>query len=610
MAKVTLPAGPPVERARSLLRTVRASMSLVARADRRTFGFAISLQVVGALSSAVLVLASKLTIDAVTGAGPLDVHDLIFPIVLLSIASAVASSAGILQSQQQRLLGECANRDVWGRLVGVASRVDLETFEEPAFYDRVERLTNNAIRQPLAIATSVLNLAGGLVGAASLVVALALIQPLLLVPIVLAVFPAVLVSRKAAALEFDFAQRHSTTARWRGYYRALMLRRDPATELRAFGLRGEFDRRHQQISDDYIVELRRHVARRQRYGLLTAAVTAALLSAALLLLVVFLQRGWLGIGEAGAAAIAIRLLSSQFGLLVAAVGSIIEGSVFMRDFEEFLADTPVQPDALTTGWPLTTGLALRDVRYRYPAAADDALRGVDLDVRPGEIVALVGENGSGKTTLAKIVAGLYRPADGEIAWDGEGIADDNRADLRASVAVIFQDFMRYAFTVRDNVALGDVARLGDPGLDDQVAAALARSGADYAFPRGLDTHLSTEYEGGIQLSGGQWQRIAVARALFRAAPLVVLDEPTSALDPRSEHRLFSAVRTLLQGRAAILVSHRYANLHLADRIYVLQDGRIVEHGSHDELMAQGGVYAQLYRLQADAYLAPGQHAAD
>ncbi|MDQ1725172.1 MAG: ATP-binding cassette, subfamily bacterial, partial [Frankiaceae bacterium] len=257
--------------------------------------------------------------------------------------------------------------------------------------------------------------------------------------------------------------------------------------------------------------------------------------------------------------------------------------------------------------PLAESVDVRGVSYRYPGAAADALSGVDLHIPAGQIVALVGENGSGKTTLAKVVSGLYAPTSGTVSWDGAVVSTDDRALLRASTAVIFQDFVRYHLTLRDNVALGDAERLmgPDPRLDDDVRNALALAGATFVdgLPKGLDTILSREYSGGIDLSGGQWQRVALARALFRASPLVVLDEPSAALDPRAEHELFADVRRLVTGRAALFVSHRYGNLHLADQIYVMQAGRVVERGSHEELLAAGGVYSSLYRLQADAYAA-------
>jgi ATP-binding cassette subfamily B protein len=224
--------------------------------------------------------------------------------------------------------------------------------------------------------------------------------------------------------------------------------------------------------------------------------------------------------------------------------------------------------------------------------------GVDIEIRAGEIVALVGENGSGKTTLAKIVAGLYEPEFGSRHWDG---VDAPAPDVRASVTVIFQDFVRYQMTLRDNIVISDGDR--SPARADAEAAATAAGLARtvLGLPGGMDTMLGRDLDEGVDISGGQWQRVALARALYRDTPLIVLDEPAAALDPRAEHDLFTNVRATLGDRAALLISHRFSSTRMADRIYVMDGGSIVECGTHDELMASAGQYAELYRLQSAAY---------
>jgi ATP-binding cassette subfamily B protein len=311
----------------------------------------------------------------------------------------------------------------------------------------------------------------------------------------------------------------------------------------------------------------------------------------------------MGISEAGAAVVAVRLLNGALNGVFGSVGTIIESGLFLGDLQEFLTEWAPPRTPAPQPLPLREGISLRDVSFRYPETDRDVLAEVDIDLLPGQLVALVGENGSGKTTLGKLVAGLYPPSAGELRWDGAAVDDDVRAAVRRSVSVIFQDFLRYELSATDNVQL---AAEHDP---ERLLRALRAARVDdvlLSLPQGLDTVLGKSYEGAVDLSGGQWQRVAIARALVRDAPVLVLDEPSSALDPRAEHELFSDIRGRVGDRAVLLISHRYANLHLADRIYVLQQGRVVDAGTHDELMARQGLYAQLYGLQAQAYAAPAR----
>jgi ATP-binding cassette subfamily B protein len=246
-------------------------------------------------------------------------------------------------------------------------------------------------------------------------------------------------------------------------------------------------------------------------------------------------------------------------------------------------------------------LEARGLTFSYPSSDRPAIVDVSIELRAGEVVALVGENGSGKTTLAKLLAGLYRPQRGVIRWDGHDVAESDPDALRRSVAVIFQDFQHYHLSAADNIGLG---RVEARDHRDGVIGAARRVDADSfiaALPDGYETRLGPEFEAGVDLSVGQWQRLALARAFFRDAPFVILDEPTAALDPRAEHDLFERIRELLEGKTVLLISHRFSSVRSADRIYVLEAGRIAAHGTHRELMDEGGLYAELFTLQAEAY---------
>jgi ATP-binding cassette subfamily B protein len=589
---------PPAAGARTVALAWEA-IRLVAAANRRGFAVAVALQVAGAVAVTVVVVAGKLALDViVTPDAP--AAQLAGPLVLLAAATALSTATAGVQAQQQRLLGEDAVTRAWSRLLRVTGRTPLRTHDSPDFHERVERLEVNALSRPAAIATAALGVLGSALSVTFLAAAVYVLEPLLLPTLLVAGLPTLLLSRRAGATEFSFVRTWTGTYRRRFYVRELLTQRQSAQEVRAFQAQAELERRHDALSAAYRRGLAGQVRKRQLLALAIAASSALLLGATLVIIVALLRAGRLTLPEAGAAVIAVRLLSGQLDRFFAALGTIVEAGAFLRDLDDFVATTPVEPTA-TAPRPLQHALEVRGVRFRYPDQGTDALAGVDLDVRRGEVVALVGENGSGKTTLAKIVAGLYQPSEGAVRWDGRPVEADDLGSVRQATAVMFQDFVRYELTAAENVLLA-------AGQDEQAHAraadAVRRAGVLEALaelPQGIDTQLGRMFEGGVDLSGGQWQRLALARALARDSSLVVLDEPSSSLDPAAEHRLFSDIRALVRDRACVLVSHRYANLHLADRVYVLAEGRVVESGTHAELMARGGVYAELYRLQAGAF---------
>jgi len=294
--------------------------------------------------------------------------------------------------------------------------------------------------------------------------------------------------------------------------------------------------------------------------------------------------------------------------MMSSAGALYESALFVDDFTLFLGLRHEVERARPTAAAPTTfeELAVDRVTFTYPGAHRPALRDVSIQIHRGEVVALVGDNGSGKTTLAKLLGLLYRPDSGRILWDGTDTASKDPEALRRSITVIFQDFGRYWLSARENVGIGATERLSD--IDGIVAA--ARTADADAFlanlPSGYDTVLSRLFEGGRDLSVGQWQRVALARAFFRDAPLVIMDEPTAALDAAAEYRVFQSMRELCQDRGVLLISHRFSSVRGADRTYVLDKGRVVEAGNHDQLMALGGRYAEMFSLQASAYLDPAR----
>jgi ATP-binding cassette subfamily B protein len=591
-------------RVRGLHRVVVSALRLTWEAGRRGFVIAALLQILGALSVTALVVVGHLALDAILAANNQSsaTRSLLPVIVLLAVVTAVGSAASTLQQQQQRLLGEEVSIAVWRRMLDVTGRVNLEFYESPTFYDQLQRVQSNALVRPITVTTAIFGLIGGAFGLGGLLAALLAVEPLLVPALLLAGIPSLLLSRRASRLEFRFVTLVNPTFRARQYLRAVLTGRDEAKEVRAFGAEGALRSRHDDRSEEYLVRLRGHVRTRQRYALGSVATTSIALTMALALLAWFLFIGRISFAEAGAAALAVRLLSSRLEQLFRSIASLMESAVFLEDLDRFLMLTVVA-DGPGTGAkpPLARALSVEELSYTYPGSAEPVLHDVNMWIGAGEVVAIVGENGSGKTTLAKLIAGLYSPTQGTIRWDDVSASEMEPADLRRGVAVIFQDFVRYKLSAQENIGLGEPAQVDD---EDAVRSAASRAGAATfleRLPKGYETTLSKEFADGQDLSLGQWQRVALARALRKDAPLVILDEPSSALDPRAEQALFADVRRTLHGRTAILISHRYSTVRTADRIYVMRDGRIAETGTHDELMADDGLYAELFSLQARAY---------
>jgi ATP-binding cassette, subfamily B, bacterial len=584
------------------------SVTLVWQSGRGLFVLLLALQLTAALGLAGQVLAVQSVLSAVlSGAG---VGSIYGPVLVLAGLTALTMIAAGVQGQVQRLLGERVTRSMWRRVLTVATGVALRHFESPEFYNRLNRVQTNALTRPYQVTQGLLGMAGGLAASIAVAAALASVSPLLLPLVVIGGVPVLLTSRKESRLEFDFALQQTVRVRWREYFTILQTGRDEAKEVRAFGLGAWLLRRFEGHYDSYLHDLVGHVRRRTVLTVLGQIGSALVLVATLLVLVWLITEGRIGVAGAGAAIVAIRMLTTQVQSLFRGVQVVFESGLFLDDLDRFLllGAAAVEEDSGEEAPASFRRIAADDVRFRYPAAESEALRGVTVELGAGEVVALVGENGSGKTTLAKLLAGLYEPGGGAIRWDGRDVSEFRPSSLRQQVSVVFQDFVRYAFSAEENIAIGRAEDAPDP---DRVREAARLAGAEQTIrglPKGYEQILSRLFPGGRELSGGQWQRVALARSFYRDAPLVILDEPSASLDPRAEHALFSSLRAALRGRTALFISHRFSTVRGADRIYLLHDGLVAESGNHDELMALDGRYAELYRLQADAFLESGDAA--
>ncbi|WP_154795449.1 ABC transporter ATP-binding protein [Occultella kanbiaonis] len=585
---------------------IRQSVRLVWASGRGLFVGLLVLQVAAALAlagqvlSVQAVLTAILELDEAAGA----TASLWTPVLLLAGLTAVTSIIGAVQGHMQRMLGELVARSMWDQVLDVSTGVGLSSFESPDFFNRLQRVQSNALSRPYQVTQGLIAMGGALAASIGVGAALVSISPLLLPLLLVGGLPVLLTSRRESRLEFDFSVAQTPVLRMRQYLTLVQTGRDEAKEIRAFHLADWLHDRFDAAYATYLGALGTHLRRRATLSAVGNLGSAIVLVLTLATLVWLILDGQVTVAGAGAAIVAIRMLASQVQALFAGVQRIFESGLFLEDLQGFLRlAEPAKEDSQGPEAPTGFGIVAADeVHFTYPGSDQPAVRGATVELRAGEVVAIVGENGSGKTTLAKILAGLYAPDEGAVRWDGTDIRAWSLASVRSRIAVIFQDFVRYALSAEDNIAIGDVSRPQDPDRLRASAQAAGAAGAIESLPDGYATPLSRLFAGGRDLSGGQWQRVAIARGYYRDAPFVILDEPSAALDPRAEYDLFASLRHTLEGRTALFISHRFSTVRSADRIYVMEAGSVVEHGTHDELMAAGGQYSELFKLQAAAYL--------
>jgi ATP-binding cassette, subfamily B, bacterial len=492
------------------------------------------------------------------------------------------------------------SRVVERRLYAATTQVELAAFDTPGFYDALQRARDRGLSEATHVVQLAVSMLSGIVSLVASVSVLWVLSPLLVPLLLVAALPDAWAALRSARMRYLVSYELGVCRRRKLILADLMADRRSSAEVRSFNMR-DFLLRSYDVHASYERSVRLRLARRRSLVRLAGdAASGVGLGVVFLMLGVLLGVGWIGLPEAGTAVLTIQLAVSALSGLLVTVNQCYESGLYFGDFVDFCRQaerTAAPPRALPAPQGFSVIRASR-VSFTYPGVSTPTLRDVSVEIRRGEVIALVGENGSGKSTLAKLLAGLYEPGSGEIRWDELSIADIDREQLRDRIAVIMQDYTRWPMTALENITMG---RPRDDRLLALATAAAGTDGVIESLPAGYDTQLDRRFRGGIEPSGGQWQRIAIARGFYRDADLLICDEPTSALDARAEHALFEMIQEHADGCAVLLITHRLASVRRADRIYVLDHGRVVERGDHDTLLARGGLYADMYTLQASAY---------
>ncbi len=601
---------PPPKRFFDVFRYSRRALELVWSTSRRlALIFALLTLVAGVLPAAVAYIG-QLIVDGVVAA--MGQHQQTGSADTSFVVLFVACEAGVvaLIAGSQRGISVCQSllRAMMGQRINMlilekALTLKLAHFEDSEFYDKLTRARREASTRPLSLVTRTFGLVQNGLSLVSYGVLLVQFSPWTVLILIAGGFPELLAEAKFSGDKFRLFRWRSPETRMQMYLETVLAREDSAKEVKLFQLGPKLLQRYRMIFEKLFAEDRMLTLRRDSWGFALGLIGTVAFYGAYAWIALSAIQGVISLGQMTMYLLLFKQGQSAVSASLAAISGMYEDNLYLSNLYEYLEQEVPQPAGLLKQGPQPgDGVRFEQVSFSYPGSEEAALQEVCLHLKPGVSLALVGENGSGKTTLIKLLTRLYQPDSGQILLDGLDLQQWESAALRQRIGVIFQDFGRYQFLVGENIGAGDVAHFEDRQRWQQAAAmGMAEPFID-KLPEKYDTQLGKWFKGGRELSGGQWQKIALARAFMRTgADILVLDEPTATMDAAAEATIFEHFRDLSRGKMTILISHRFSTVRMADQIIVIDKGRIVERGSHEQLMALGGQYAYLFSLQAEGY---------
>ncbi len=583
-----------------------------------TTGLAL-LTVISAALAPAIAYVGKLIVDEVVAARAAGV-----PLVGSTWAQAMSSRAVALVGLElgfivasalceralglvRQLVGARLGIDVNVMILEKALQLSLVHFEDSEFYDKLTRARREASSRPLGLVQQNFQALRNVLTMAGYIALLSSFSPWLVLVLLLATVPAFASEAAFSKRGFRLRNKRAPEARQLNYLEYVMANDEHAKEVKLFGLGSMLMGRYRSLAERLFAEDRDLAIKRTVWGFSLSMLSTVAFYSCYAIIALSTVKGSLSLGDMTLYLVAFRQGQQSFQSILSAVGGMYEDTLYMSNLFDYLSIPVTQvlpPRDPAAGEVVRAeqGIRFEDVSFRYPGAKTFALEGINLFIPRGQSLALVGQNGAGKTTFIKLLTRLYQPTSGRVLLDGRDLTTWDDTSLRKRIGVIFQDFAQYYFVLRENVGVGSVEHMEDvPRIDN----AIERGGAQElvgTLASGLETQLGRWFTGGVELSGGQWQKVALARAFMRQeADILVLDEPTAALDAEAEHAVFQRFRELSEGRTTIVISHRFPTVRMADRIIVVEKGRVIEEGNHDVLVAKGGRYAQLFALQAQGY---------